>query len=380
MKQNSSNTLSIDHLQKLKHQTPFFVFDLKRIQKNFQEISKAVPGLEIHYAIKCNPEVKVLKKLKQLGSKFEAASFNECKLVYDLGEKPQDIFFSNPIKSPQQIKDAYKLGVRTFAFDSFSELNKISENAPGSNVYLRVIVSDTGAKWPFSSKYGASTSEAIELMRYAIVLGLTPFGLTFHVGSQSTFTNSWESAIQTSGLIMKELKSEGIILKMLDIGGGFPAHYTEEVPDLDEIGLVIQNALKKYIPYKVKIVAEPGRGMVAEAAVLVTSVNSRNLRANKHWLYIDVGVFNGLIETTSFQGSLVYPIETSKDITDHKKIPYTVTGPTCESLDTMFENIQLPDNLQLGDKLFIKSAGAYTLSCASNYNGFGPPKVYYINE
>ena len=178
---------------------------------------------------------------------------------------------------------------------------------------------------------------------------------------------------------MKDLDKNGIKIQMLDLGGGFPARYTEDVPELDEISILVKDALTKYIPYKVEYAIEPGRGLVGEAGVIVSSVISRTVRGNKNWLYLDIGAYNGLMETQSTQGSLIYPLKSSKDETKEgkEKIHFVVTGPSCDSLDTMFNNAKLAKNITLGDHVYIGSAGAYTLSYASSFNGFKPPKTYY---
>ncbi len=380
-KNNSLDPFTYQYLKKINHKTPYLLIDLNRLTDRYKEFKTYFKELNIHYAVKCNPEIGVLKRLHELGSGFEIASYNEAILLKEkVGVTPSRILYSAPVKSTEDIKKTFDLGVDRFSVDCFSEVEKVSKNAPNSKVYVRVAVSDLGSKWPLSQKFGAPPREVVELFEYAISLGLQAYGLTFHIGSQSTEVNSWDFAIQTIGSLMEELNRKNIKIDMLDIGGGFPAKYTEDVPEIDEISIVINNAIKKYLPYKVKIAAEPGRCLVAEAGLIVTSVLSRTIRGGRNWLYLDIGAYNGLIETTSTQGSLVYPLRTSKDISvDGKsKLNYVLTGPTCDSLDTMFESIQLAKNLTIDDHIYIGSAGAYTLSYASSFNGFGPPKVYYV--
>lgn len=369
-----------ESLMPLKYKTPYLLFDLNRLEKRYQEFTNYFTDVTVHYAVKCNPETGILKKLSSLGSSFEIASFNEYKLLEAIGVSASKIMFSAPVKPPADIKAAFKAGVDRFAVDCFSEIDKVATNAPGSKVYVRIAVSDLGSKWPLSQKFGAPPREVLELMQYALELGLQTYGLTFHVGSQSTDTNSWEFAIQTVGSLMKDLEKNGIKIQMLDLGGGFPAKYTEDVPELDEISILVMSALKKYIPYKVEYTIEPGRGLVGEAGLIVSSVISRTTRGNKNWLYLDIGAYNGMMETQSTQGSLLYPLQSSKDTTkDGKdKLSFVVTGPSCDSLDTMFDAAKLAKNITLGDDVYIGSAGAYTLSYASSFNGFKPPRVYYV--
>ncbi len=381
-KKKNLDPFSVAELNKLRYKTPFLLIDPIRLEKKFNEFTTYLKGFDLHYAVKCNSDAGVLSRLSKLGSKFEIASHNELKLLQAVGVAPSKVMFSSPVKAPADIRATYKAGVDRFAADCFSELDKISKNAPGSKVLIRVAVSDLGSKLQLSQKFGAPPREVVELMQYAVSLGLTPFGLTFHVGSQSNDTNTWEFAIQTIGSLMGQLKEHDIKIQMVDLGGGFPAKYTEEVPELDEISVLINRSLKAHIPYEVQYSIEPGRGLIGEAGVIASTVISRTVRGNKNWLYLDIGAYNGLVETQSTQGSLVYPLQSSKDISKEgrNKIHFVVTGPSCDSLDTMFFNVKLAKNITLNDKVYIGTAGAYTTSYASNFNGFGPPKVYFVGE
>lgn len=369
---------SVEHLNKLIYQTPYFLFDKEKIKTNYHQIKSALPDVKIYYPVKCNSHIEILCILKNIGSGFEIASYNELKMLKEIGVDPCEVLYSMPIKPWQHVQLAFRDGVTRFAFDSFSEAEKIAQNAPRSKVYLRIIVNDSESCWPLSMKFGAEPSQAVELMKYAQTLGLEPYGITFHVGSQTTIADAWEHALQTSAKVMTDLQNVGITLQMLNVGGGFPARYSKEVPGIDEIGLVIRHALKKYLPYGVKIVAEPGRACVANTAVLVTSIIARTIRSNKNWLYLDVSAFHGLLETMPCQGNLVYPLKTSVTGTPCKYVDYTISGHTCDALDTMFNNASLPDSLKQDDKIYIYAAGAYTLCFSSSFNGFDPPKVYFI--
>jgi ornithine decarboxylase len=179
---------------------------------------------------------------------------------------------------------------------------------------------------------------------------------------------------------MRQLQADGITLRMLDLGGGFPARYWEPVPSIEQIGGVIETALDELLPYLPEtLVAEPGRHMVAETAVMVATVLGREERAGEDWLYTDVGAYNGLMETQQTVGQWRFPLWTSRaDHATAPHVPYTVTGPTCDSSDTMFYGAPLPVGMTEDDRLFIASAGAYTLSYASSFNGFPPPATYFV--
>lgn len=376
-----TNYFSPKYLNALEYQTPYFLYDLEKVKRNYQKFQSALKKAQIFYAIKANAEPAVLHTLDKLGAGFEIASYNELKYLHRLGIETHKILYSNPVKPADQIKGAFSLGVNKFAFDTVYELDKIAENAPGANVYLRFVVNDRDSTFPLSKKFGAEPQDAVSLMQYARNLGLAPYGLTFHVGSQSTNPRTWEAAIQDAGDVMRQLDEQGIRLKMLDIGGGFPADYGEDIPSLVAIGMMVNRAVKNYIPYTVEIAAEPGRAMVADTAVLVTSVMGKAERGNKHWLYLDVGAFNGMMEPLETENHFRYPLTTSIDSKRLKEHgTFTLTGPTCDTQDTLFYDIHLPRDLTIGDRIYIHSAGAYTSSYASSFNGFGPPKSYVINK
>jgi ornithine decarboxylase len=362
-----------------KHQTPFFLIDLTVIDQAYQRLHVALPEARICYALKANSEQKIIMRLAKLGAHFEIASVNELHLLLALGVSASHVIYSNPVKPWQHIKESFELGVRAFAFDSAGELDKLAQYAPGAEAYLRFRVSDKGSAFPLSKKFGAEAYNIKPLVHMAIERGLKLTGLAFHVGSQSHDPYRWAQAIQASGGIMRELQAEGITLKALNIGGGFPAHYGATEPSLETIGKVIRKAIKQYLPYKVDLIAEPGRALVAESATLVSSVIGRTVRGRKHWLYLDVSAFGGMMETLETSNRFVYPITSSLQVTPETRLAsFTLTGPTCDPQDTMFYDVRLPYDISVNDKVYIHSAGAYTLPYASTFNGFPIPKVHYV--
>ncbi len=266
------------------------------------------------------------------------------------------------------------------AFDSESELHKIAANAPGAAVYVRVRVDDSNSVFPLSRKFGAEYHDARALMQVAEGLGLRPYGLTFHVGSQCTSTSSFVQALASAGRLMRQLAGDGMELEMLDIGGGFPARYGDKVPTIEQIGRAVMSAVDDHLPYRPALLAaEPGRHLVAESAVMAATVLGREERAGEEWLYLDVGAYNGLMETHQAVGQWRFPLWSSRS--DHgvvPHVPYTITGPTCDSADTMFYGAALPVTMAEGDRIYVGSAGAYTLSYASSFNGFPPPQAIVV--
>jgi ornithine decarboxylase len=366
-------------LRRIDHATPFSVCDLDTVRDRYRRLGTALPGFECFYALKCNPATEVVQTLAQLGSSFEIASLGELRIVQSLGVEPADVIYSNTVKPAAHVAAAHEAGVWRFAFDGEGELHKLAEHAPGSAVFIRLRVDDTTSIFPLSRKFGASASDAHQLLVTARNLGLRPYGVTFHVGSQCTSASAWRQALAGTGRLLSTLKEDGIELEMLNLSGGFPARYTEPVPTLGEIAGAIWPALNALLPYvPPKLAVEPGRFLVAESAVVAAGVIGREMRAGENWVYLDVGAYNGLIETRQAT-HWTYPLWTSRpDHTDAPQEVFTVTGPTCDSSDTLFPSVRLPASLGVGDVLYIGSAGAYTLSYGSSFNGFAPPAALFV--
>jgi ornithine decarboxylase len=368
-------------LSRIDAPTPFLAGDLGMLAARFHDFTAAMPRVRPFYAVKCNSVTDVLQTAATTGAGFEIASLGELRLLEAIGVDPADVLYSNTVKPGSHIDGAAEAGVWRFAADSEGELDKIARHAPGSAVYVRVRVDDSGSVFPLSRKFGAEAHHARALLQRAKELGLQPYGLTFHVGSQCVATSAWVQAIASVGRLMRQLRSDGIRIEMLNLGGGFPAQYGDPVPSISQVGAVVNRALDDLLPYEPALIAaEPGRHMVAETAVMVTTVLGREERAGEEWLYVDVGAYNGLMETQQTVGQWRFPLWSSR--TDHgavPHIPYTVTGPTCDSADTMFYGASLPSTMAEGDHLYVASAGAYTLSYASHFNGFPPPVPVFVD-
>jgi ornithine decarboxylase len=372
-------TLSPDCLEVIDMPTPYLVTDLGTVTERHASFTAALPGVRAFYAMKCNPSPEILMALAGQGASFEIASLGELRMLQRQGVDPAEVLYSNPVKPPAHIAEAYAAGLWRFSFDSPNELAKIAEHAPGAAVYVRLRVDDKESVFPLSRKFGADPEDAFDLMLHARRLGLRPYGITFHVGSQCGSPDAWRRAIGVSGELMSRLAAEGIVLGMLDLGGGFPARYVAEVPSIQAIADMINPALDE-LPYRPGLLAaEPGRHLVAESAVMAVGVIGRERRGGENWLFVDVGAYNGLMETLQTGNGWDYPLWTSlADHAEQPQLPFTVTGPSCDSSDTVFLNVLLPATLDVGDTLYIGSAGAYTLSYASAFNGFEPPTPLFV--
>jgi ornithine decarboxylase len=371
--------LSVARLNALTEETPFLLCDLDTIERRYQELVDLLPGLSVFFAMKSNSATTILRTVHELGGSFEVASANEMRMAESVGTAPADLLYSNPVKPPGHIAEAAAAGLYRFAFDSEAELRKLAVHAPGSSVYVRLRVEDDTSVFPLSRKFGASVEDAGDLLILASRLGLVPYGITFHVGSQCTNPMAWERAIEQSGVVMRRLLRAGIRLHMLNIGGGIPARYTTPIPALSLVAAVIGAALGR-LPYRPPLLAaEPGRYLVAESGVLAATVIGADQRGDERWVYLDVGGYNGMMEAVQTGGRWHFPLLTSRP--DHfrtEAVPTTVTGPSCDSSDTLFYGALLPATLDVGDRVYIGTAGAYTSSYASSFNGFPPPSLLYV--
>lgn len=357
-------------------QTPYLLTDLNLITQKAEDFKRLLPRVGIYYAVKSNNDSRVITTLSSLVDGYDIASLGEFEQLTRLGISPDRIIYSNPVKIPDHIAQTFQKGVTHFAIDSVNEVDKLQLHAPGSVVYLRIKVSDYGSKFPLSSKFGINPMHALTLASTAQDAGLQMQGITFHVGSQSENPQVWEAAIKAAGELIVELKSAGFDMQFLDLGGGFPASYEDLALTIKDAAKVINKALQDYIPDNIRVFAEPGRYLSANAAVMAATVIGREHRSGTDWLYLDVGVFQGLIEPLEMSGWR-YPLFTTKHPRGYKK-NFVVTGPTCDAYDTIGLDYTLPSDINVGDQIFIGATGAYSLVYASNFNGFEPPKTYYV--
>ena len=361
--------------------TPCLVLDVDRVAEKFRALRESLPLATIYYAVKANPAPPILERLVGLGSSFDAASIEEIDLCLAAGARPAALSFGNTIKKVSAIRRAFAAGVSLYAFDSAEELEKLAEHAPGSRVYCRIMVENAGADWPLSRKFGTTVESARELMLRAGDLGLDPYGLSFHVGSQQTDTASYEAAIGKVAMLFTDLREAGVNLRMVNLGGGFPVRYRDEVPGIDAFGNAIMGAMTRHFGNALpEMLVEPGRFIVGDAGVVsaeVVLVSKRSKTDPVRWVYLDIGRFGGLAETEG--ESIRYRITTPHD--GGETGPVAVAGPTCDGADIMYErsNYRLPLALRGGDRVELLATGAYVTTYASQrFNGFAPLAEHYI--
>ncbi len=361
--------------------TPCLVLDVDRVEAKFRELQRVLPLARVYYAVKANPAQPILERLTRLGSSFDAASWEEISACLAAGALPEAISFGNTIKKVSAIRRAHEHGVSLYAFDSLEELKKLADNAPGARVYCRLLVENKGADWPLSRKFGTTVETARDLMLRAGDMGLDPYGLSFHVGSQQTTTHAYEVAIGRAAMLFTDLTEAGVNLRMMNLGGGFPTRYRDDVPEIDQFGSAIMTAMTKHFGNNLpEMLIEPGRFIVGDAGVVsaeVVLVSSKAKDDPVRWVYLDIGRFGGLAETEG--EAIKYQIVTPHDGTPMG--PVAIAGPTCDGADILYEksNYRLPLALMSGDRVELLSTGAYVTTYASQrFNGFAPLAEYYV--
>ena len=375
----------------MKKENTIFSCGSPKIEEKYDELTRNMPFAKIYYAVKANPEDDIIKLLARKGSNFDVATTYELDQLLRLKISPKRISFGNTIKKEEDIAYAYKKGIRLFATDSISDIKKLAHAAPGSKIFFRIIMEGGSADWPLSRKFGAHLDMIYHLIFEAKKLGLVPYGVSFHVGSQQRDIGQWDQAIAQCKYLFVAVKEEGIELKLINMGGGFQANYISPTHNLEtyskEIIRFLEEDFGEHFSKKLEIIIEPGRSIAADAGVIVTEVvmiSKKSLSNQFDWVYLDIGKFGGLIET--LDESIKYPIFTE----NYRKPPkekdcreVILAGPTCDSTDTLYEKHKylLPKSLKEGDRLYILSTGAYTRSYSSIYfNGFPPLEVYIMKN
>ena len=376
--------ISNEELQELagEHGTPLMVIDHEELRRNYRMFQEYLPRVKIYYAVKANPAPEIVHTFYKEGAGFDVASWAEFKIVYEniknLPEAEQQkfiwdkIIYANPIKANETLcsLDPYKPLV---TFDNFDEITKIKNFAPHAGLVLRINVPNTGSVVELASKFGAAPGEAVDLILLAEKAELTVEGISFHVGSQCTNFENYIQALNISANVFQEASLRGVRLKLLDIGGGFPAPYDTKVRAFPVLASYISKELDRLFPPEIEIIAEPGRFLVASAGTLITSVIGKAIRDGKMCYYIDDGIYG------SYSGVLFdhcyYPVRAFKKGKTHL---CSVFGPTCDALDRVAISEELPE-LQLGELVYSENIGAYSIASATRFNGFEPAKVIHVN-
>jgi len=350
---------------------PFLLIDSSIVREKARRFLTAMPRVRPHYAVKANPDPRVLKALIEEGAGFEIASIAELDTLLALGVPAAEVFYSNPVKSRDYVSYAADRGVEWFGIDSAEELRKIHSIKPDAKLYLRIDTPNIGSDWPLGGKFGAHSAEIREILATAAKYKADLAGVGFHVGSQCRNPENWRVAIEKARTVFDQMAKQGLRPRLLNIGGGFPVRHVKPIPCIEVIGEVVNRALEAF-PADVRVIAEPGRYMVSDAGYFICRIVGTTTRSGKRWMYLDAGLFGGIIETTE---GLKYKLRTDRSGPD---VSWTVAGPTCDSIDVVMRDELLPSDLQEGDFIYIRNAGAYTTAYASQFNGFPLPEVRVV--
>jgi len=373
-----------EKLRKLgrQHGTPLFILDHRKIRANYRMFKKHLPRVQCYYAVKANSLPEIIRTLFDEGASFDVASYNEFMQIYEylqhFEEKDKDFFiwdkiiFSNTIKDPDTLRKIKRYRPLV-TYDNRDELQKIRKYCPTAGLVLRLKVPDTGSQVEMSSKFGAEPGEAASLIADAFKAGLVVEGLSFHVGSQCTNFDNYTAALAITSEIFQDALKKGYPLKIVDIGGGFPVPYDAQVPRFEELARIIHSECGRLFPEDIELIAEPGRFLVANAAVLITTIIGKARRDGKIFYFINDGVYQ------TFSG-VVYDhwIPNFNSFKSGEREVCAVVGPTCDSFDKVSLSVQLPANLQIGDCLYTENIGAYSIASSTKFNGFEGAKIIHI--
>ena len=350
--------------------TPYLLLDVGAAVTRYRRLAAALPGTELHYAVKANPHPALLAALAAAGCRFDVASPTEVRATLSAGAAADQLVYSNPVKHRTDVTTAASLGVRTFVVDSLAETVKVADVAPGSSVLCRIATSGAGSDWSLS-RFGCPPAQAMQVLRTAARRGLTAAGIAFHVGSQQRDPGAWDAPIGDAAAILAALGVDDLSRWTIDLGGGFPARLEGEVPPLECYGAAIELSLRRHFgTERPRTIAEPGRGLVADAGALVAEVIAVVDRGGTRVVHLDAGVFTGLVET--LDEAIRYRIRTTAD--GGPTGACVLVGPSCDSADVLYRKqpVLLPLSLREGDTVQLLAAGAYTSCYSTAFNGFDP--------
>jgi ornithine decarboxylase len=355
--------------------SPLLVLDCQQVRRQYRALRAALPGVDLHYALKPLPHAAVVACLRDEGAFFDLATTGEVELVKAQGVAPERCIHTHPIKRDSDIRDALRFGITTFVADNPDEIKKFVRYRKRAELLLRVSFRSPDAVVDLSRKFGCEPGAVLGLIEMARRLGIRVRGLSFHVGSQATDPGKYLEAIEACKNLIAEALLAGLpSLDVLDIGGGFPVPYHESVMPIEEFCAPIRAALAK-LPKHVRVIAEPGRFIAAPAAIAIATVMGRAKRDGRWWYYLDDGLYG------SYSGQLYdhakYPVSALSE--SEELFDSVLAGPTCDSIDVIDDCVRLPE-LKVGDLVVGRMMGAYTWASATDFNFFKRAKVVVMNE
>lgn len=358
-----------------RHGTPLLVVDCETIRRQYRRLAAALPGVDLHYALKPLPCAEVVATLRSLGAGFDVATTGEIALVRSQRVAAGRCIHTHPIKHDRDIAAALRFGIRRFVVDNPDEIAKFVRYRRRAELLIRVSFRSPTAVVDLSRKFGCEPAAVRPMLALASSLGLRVRGLSFHVGSQVADPSKYVEAIDACREIMVQARHDGAApLDVLDIGGGFPISYGGRAQPIRQFCRPIRRELAS-LPPGTRVIAEPGRFIAGPAGTCVAAVIGRARRERRWWYYLDDGMYG------SFSGQLydhaLYPL----DSLDRRgpRHPSVLAGPTCDSIDVIREDIPLP-KLQIGDLLVGRMMGAYTSATATDFNFIPRARIVAVNR
>lgn len=355
--------------------TPFLALSVNQVGQSYQKLKAALPRVKIHYAVKPNNHPAVINEIYRQGGNFDVCSLGEIKEVLKTGLKPATLVHSHPIKSMDELEGAVQAGLELFVVDNFEEVKKLNRiNGKKLKILIRFrINTNSKAVVNLQYKYGCTSAEVLPLAEQIRETGHEYYGLCFHIGSQCIYSENYVKAIRTAHRLINKLEDNGLVTKMLDIGGGFPIEYVEPVPEIEEFCKPINAALEKQIRPDIKVICEPGRYIVGNSCILATSIIGKAVRDDKIWYYLDDGLYS------TFSGQLYdhchYPVLTERTGKNRLSV---LAGPTCDSFDVMYDGLMTPEH-EVNDRMLFTGTGAYCSVSGSGFNALKRPDYILID-
>jgi diaminopimelate decarboxylase len=359
--------------------TPCYVYSKAALVNAFEQFQAGLTGTNhlICFAVKANPSLAILNLFASLGAGFDIVSGGELARVLAAGGDPGKVVFSGVGKSHAEMRAALKAGILCFNIESESELHRLNQVAAEMNkiapVSLRVNPNVDAKTHPYIStglknnKFGVAFENAVQLYEQAAAMSnIAVHGVDCHIGSQITELSPFLDALDRVLSLVDHLESKGIHIAHIDVGGGIGITYSDETPPaFTEYAKAI---MQKLSGRDVKVMFEPGRALVGNAGVMLTKVeylkmgNLDDADKPKNFAIVDAAM-NDLMRPALYDA---YHEIVAVQPRDGKVQTFEIVGPVCESGDFLGHDRQL--NIQEGDLLAVKSAGAYGMSMASNYN------------
>lgn len=355
------------------YRTPFLLLDPELIRAKVHRFRAAMPSVVLHYAIKANPHPEILRVMVEERVRFEVASLAELEMLLALGIPAHEVHFNNPVKPRDYVISAARSGVAWYVIDCVEELTKIVDVKLDAQLCVRIETQNIGSDWPLTGKFGATLPEVEDILQRASELNVDVAGVAFHVGSQCRNLDNWHIGIENAKRVFEMMRSRDMLPRLLNIGGGFPVRHRKPIPSIEKIGATVNGAVA-HLSADIQLMAEPGRFLVSDCAWLVTRVIGTAVRRGTRWIYLDAGIYHGMMEAL---GALEYEIRTDRH---EAEIPCTVAGPTCDSTDVIIRDKLMPQDLREGDYVYIPNAGAYTTTYATHFNGLPAPDTVLLRQ